>query len=135
VLVAADNGSQLSPLSEITDPDEVATLIGQLQSEKGSGAFRMSSAKAFNSMFGRVKKSYGTGGPALADAAHDTADEEAGLTHEPEEHDDLEDPVYAVSLSTQAGSGGNDNVVAATRQELNGLMEKVRLVSDQFGRT
>jgi flagellar biogenesis protein FliO len=130
VIVAADNGSQLSSLSEITDPDEVASLIGQLQSEKGN-AFGTSSAKAFNSMFGRLKKSYGSGDSALAD----TPDEVDDLPHDHDEHADPDEPGYAVSLSSRAGSVSNDNVVAATRQELNGLMEKVRLVSDQFGRT
>jgi len=132
VLVTADNGSQLSPLSEITDPDEVASLIGQLQSEKDGGVF--GTAKAFNSMFGRVKKSYG----GRSDEAHeheDPVDDEEDPDHPSEEHADLEGPGYAVSLSTGAGPASTDNVVAATRQELNGLMEKVRLVSDQFGRT
>ena len=30
VLVVADNGTQINPLSEITDPDEVALLVGQI---------------------------------------------------------------------------------------------------------
>ncbi len=132
VLVAADNGAQLSPLSEITDPDEVASLMGQLQSEKGNGASGTSS-RAFNSMFGRLKQSYGNGGSDAAGRADEAADDEAELAHEADEPGDSDEPEYAVSLSGRAA--GTENVVAATRQELNGLMEKVRLVSDQFGRS
>ena len=48
IVLVADNGVQMSPLSEITDPDEVASLVGQLASEK-----TLSAVKAMNS-FGNV---------------------------------------------------------------------------------
>lgn len=51
LLVVADNGSQLSSLSEITDPDEVAALVGQLRGEKLDIAGR-----TFGAIFGRIKK-------------------------------------------------------------------------------
>jgi flagellar biogenesis protein FliO len=51
LLVVADNGSQLSPLSEISDPDEVAALVGQVQSEKIDIAGR-----TFGAFFGRFKR-------------------------------------------------------------------------------
>jgi len=51
LLVVADNGSQLASLSEITDPDEVAALIGQLQGEKLDIAGR-----TFGALFGRSRK-------------------------------------------------------------------------------
>src|SRR5688500_18489811 len=38
VLVVADGGAQMSALCQITEPDEVASLVGQLQTEKGSAA-------------------------------------------------------------------------------------------------
>jgi flagellar biogenesis protein FliO len=137
VLVAADNGSQMSRLSEITDPDEVASLLGQLQSEKEGSAFGLASAKAFNSVFGRLKKtndSEGADNEPLGDAGHPAMDDD-DISHESAEQADLEDPEFAASLLSSPVTVSNDNVVAATRHELNGLMEKVRLVSDQFGKT
>lgn len=48
VVVAADNGGQLSNLCQITDADEVATLLGQLDEpvEAQSGGFRRLFARA-----------------------------------------------------------------------------------------
>lgn len=39
ILVVADGGANLNTLCEITDADEAAALIAQLQSEKSSGSF------------------------------------------------------------------------------------------------
>ena len=39
ILVVGDGGAGLATLCEITDADEAAALIGQLQSEKGGGSF------------------------------------------------------------------------------------------------
>jgi flagellar biosynthetic protein FliO len=39
ILVVADGGQSLTTLAEITDADEAASLIGQLQSEKSAGSF------------------------------------------------------------------------------------------------
>src|SRR4029077_6101766 len=61
VLVVADNGSQMNSLCQITDPDEVAGLVGQLRSEKGSGAGQGAGAGAFGGLFGRSRKSFAAG--------------------------------------------------------------------------
>jgi flagellar biogenesis protein FliO len=54
ILVLADNGSAMNPLSEITDPDEVAQLIGQIS---GSG-------ERFTSEFNKAQNEFeGTDGP------------------------------------------------------------------------
>ena len=50
VIVVGDAGSQLRPLSEITDPDEVTVLIGQIGEEQSRA-----SSKTFGSLFGRAK--------------------------------------------------------------------------------
>lgn len=152
VVVAADNGSQLTSLSEITDPDEVAALVGQLRSEKDagrSGALTGASPKAFGSVLGGVKTGYD------ADRPPDTSVyEEGGGDGELDEEDEagpVDSPgypgsrtgrdVYAPQGSAPAGDGlgglglAEQKVVAATRQELTGLLEKVRMVSDQFNRS
>jgi flagellar biogenesis protein FliO len=51
LLVVADNGSQLASLAQITDADEVAALVGQVQGEKLDSA-----ARTFGSFIGRVRK-------------------------------------------------------------------------------
>lgn len=55
LIVVADSGSQMNPLCEITDPDEVAALVGQLQGERSSTPTR-----AFGSMFGRSRQEFET---------------------------------------------------------------------------
>ena len=60
VLVVADNGSQMNSLCQITDPDEVAGLVGQLRTEKGNAAG--AGAGAFGGLFGRSRKTFGESG-------------------------------------------------------------------------
>jgi flagellar biogenesis protein FliO len=114
VLVVADGGAQMSALCQITEPDEVASLVGQLRSEKESAA-----SKAFGSVFGRMRKRF-----------------EA----EPSEPEVQEPPVETLGkrggrLDITDTEGPNIEAIDDTRQELNGLLEKVRLVSGQFRRT
>src|SRR5688572_17382886 len=52
VIVVGDTGAQMSPLAQIDDPDEIAALVGQIESEKRpAGA-------AFGGFFGRAKASF-----------------------------------------------------------------------------
>jgi flagellar biogenesis protein FliO len=46
ILVVADGGGPLNTLCEITDADEAAALIGQLQSERGGSSFSTSLSSA-----------------------------------------------------------------------------------------
>jgi flagellar biogenesis protein FliO len=89
VLVVADNGTQMSPLSEITDADEVANLIGQLGGSANPAAF----------------------GAALG-AAKEEFDEKV-----------------------EANDDQPDQAVVQTRGEIDGLMEKVRVLARQLGRS
>jgi flagellar biogenesis protein FliO len=50
LIVVGDSGSQMNPLCEITDPDEMAALVGQLQGEK-----TVVSGSAFGSLFKRSR--------------------------------------------------------------------------------
>ncbi len=76
LLVIADNGSQLAPLSEITDPDEVASLVGQLRGEKLDIAGR-----TFGALFGRLKKDEAID-PPPADGAVSTS--ESAMADQPD---------------------------------------------------
>lgn len=96
LVVVADNGGKMTPLSEITDPDEVAELIGQLRDKSDSPA------KPFGALFGRAKTDY--------DA----------------------NPDLSPAVSEEGSSDLDDPSIASTREELHGLMDKVRGLARQF---
>jgi flagellar biogenesis protein FliO len=114
LLVVADGGGQMNTLSEITDPDEVAALLGQLQDDHGGAKF--------GSVFGKMRRPY---------ESESDADGEA----EPQSSTSIHpfDP-GAGDNEGQRGdrSERNDPAVTTTRQEVLGLMDKVRMLSRQF---
>jgi flagellar biogenesis protein FliO len=71
LVVVGDSGSQLHPLCEITDPDEVAELIGQLRGERSSPGSR-----GFGAMFGRSRQSFEPAEDPPADATQELRDAE-----------------------------------------------------------
>ena len=141
VLIVAEGNAQASALDRITDPDEVAALIGQVRAEKQAGA-----AGSFGSLFARVK------GTVTGDANGPREDAEAaelagmpsmaGRSYDdPYDNDEQYEGGENLDrrrdgrLGDPSGRDANDaQEVAATRQELSGLMEKVRNLSNQFGR-
>jgi flagellar biogenesis protein FliO len=52
VIAVGDSGTQMSPLCEMRDADEIAEIMAQLQSEKQPGA------RAFRSLFGRARDKF-----------------------------------------------------------------------------
>jgi flagellar biogenesis protein FliO len=102
VLVVGDCGTQMSPLCEISDADEVASLIGQIRSEKTVAAVR-----PFGSLFGRAREQIVT-------------DEDTELTAD------------GVDAELPDGPQDEEAALATTRNELSGLAEKIRLVSRQL---
>ena len=106
VVVVGDTGQHLNTLCEITDPDEVASLLGQIRD-----AERDPVAKTFSSLFGRANSNY-----ASSAAASDSVDDEDRLV---QREDDVE-------------VGLEDPALNTTRSELNGLMSKVRAMAEQF---
>ena len=106
LLVVSDCNGQLSPLSEITDPDEVAALVGQLRDEKLTAA-----STSFGNLLGRWRRGAGDG---------DEVEEEfpRAAPDVPERAEDDDDPA-----------------AVAASQEISGLVERVRLLSSQFKRT
>jgi flagellar biogenesis protein FliO len=102
VVVVADNGAQMTPLSQIEDPDEVAGLVGQIAQDHAVAA-----SSTFGSWFGRARGTYAEEPPAEMPPSAGMPD---GV---------LED----------------DAQVDSARGELSGLMDKVRLLSQQFRRT
>lgn len=106
ILVVADNGAQVQPLSEITDPDEVASLVGQAGAQSVS-----SSSRAFGSALNTAKSDF-----------------EQKLGDQP-----VNDPPLESLGATELPS--NDDSIACTRGEIAGLMEKVRGLARQLGRS
>lgn len=53
VIVVGDSGTQMNSLCEITDADEIASLMGQLRQDKSDPVSR-----AFGTFFGRAEKDY-----------------------------------------------------------------------------
>lgn len=90
IVVVGDCAGQMHPLAEITDPDEVASLLGQMSEEPAE-------PKAFGNLFTRSRRSFDEPAPAPA------------LIDEPDEAE-----------------------VTSAREEISGLMQKVRLMSSQF---
>jgi flagellar biogenesis protein FliO len=82
ILVLGDNGTQMQPLSEITDPDEVAQLIGQ-----ATGA-----SEQFNREFNKAQDAFEqTADPAATEPAI-SGDAEDG---EPADEEALPEPMNA----------------------------------------
>lgn len=122
LLVLADGGGQVNTLSEITDPDEVAAFVGQLQDDHTDRA-----APTFRNLFGKHRRKYDD-----ADADPEAADPQ------PDAHDGaiagrLGARGHGDAGYTEADDAGADHpAVTSTRQELSGLMDKVRLLSSQY---
>ncbi len=113
LLVVADGGGQMNTLSEITDADEVAALLGQIQDDHSQRATR-----SFGSLFGKMRKTYDVD-PDAADAA------DAAETAEAE-------PMEVGGRMSERREEDDDAAVVSTRQELIGLMDKVKTLSRQF---
>lgn len=71
LVVVGDSGSQMHPLCEITDPDEVAELIGQMRGERSSPGSR-----AFGAMFGRSRQRFEPAEDPPVDPAQELRDAE-----------------------------------------------------------
>jgi hypothetical protein len=123
LIVVADSGGQMAPLSEITDPDEVAALVGQVKDEKLSAA-----APAFGGLLGRVRRGMEAAG-AAGDRDGDS-DNESG--RDGEDMPRIADADRLPRSDDQDESDGEADADDPARQEINGLLAKVRLISHQF---
>jgi hypothetical protein len=108
LLVVSDCNGQLSPLSEITDPDEVAALVGQLRDEKLTAA-----STSFGNLLGRWRRGAGPD----------------------DEEEDFPRAAPDVPGRADGAEDEDDPAAVAASQELSGLVERVRLLSSQFKRT
>ena len=134
LLVVADCNGQLNALSEITDPNEVAALVGQLRDEKLTAASR-----SFGNLLGMWRRGDDES------AADDEAD--PGREHYPRaapevlrrraaaDGDDVDETDTCDAGADESGADESDAPsVASARDEIHGLTERVRLISHQFKR-
>jgi flagellar biogenesis protein FliO len=98
LIVVGDSGGRMNALCEITDPDEIAMMVGQNHQARDSIADR--NPKSFLNMFRRANEPF-TETEALAMTTDDSTK--------------LIDPNEGVSS-----------------EEMNGLMDKVRMLQEQF---
>ena len=90
LVLVGSSGSEMNPLCQIENPDEVAEILGQIREDKTS-----STAKNFVAMFGKAEKSY----------------------------DAPEPPAEKYDESSDGQASGED---------LTGLTERVRRITEQF---
>jgi flagellar biogenesis protein FliO len=102
LLVVGDSAGQLSTLSEITDPDEVASMVGQLREEKSTPV------AAFGSLFGRFSRKF------------DSDEDDAPEAPEPTDRQMLMDETDEIQSGPPA------------QAEIDGLRERVRRLAEQF---
>jgi hypothetical protein len=125
LLVVSDCNGQLNSLSEITDPDEVASLVGQLRDEKLTTASR-----TFGNLLGIWRGA--TAQPAADDGA-DTDDEtQAGEETYPRAAPDVPPP--GSEDDDPDAQPDDDPTVLSARSEIHGLLERVRGISGQMRR-
>lgn len=124
LVLIGDSGTSMNSLAEITDPDEVAELVGQLQSESNH-----SSTGAFASMFRKAETQFQSDDEeALAPVPTTTsqaARRELLLDEEESESD-------GGDIATDVDQGPPDRKLVAAASEINGLMDRVRLLSNRL---
>lgn len=103
LLVVGDSAGQLSTLCEISDPDEVASMVGQLREEKST------SAVAFGSLFGRFSRKFDS--------------DEAEVIETPPEPTDRQMLMDETDEVREAAAG---------QAEIDGLRDRVRRLAEQF---
>jgi len=127
LVVVGDCGTQLSPICEITDPGEVAGMLGAIQTERLTSASRRFALKLgkaqgefeeadeetdTHTSAERVRENF-TGGEDIA--AHD---------------DDGDGRPEAASIDEKQAA--DPDGLVHTRQELHGLASRVRALAEQF---
>jgi flagellar biogenesis protein FliO len=117
LVMVGDSGAQLNPLCEITDSDEVNEILTQIREES------ISAARKFDLLFGRARKDFG--GTAGEQVEGDIAPVE--ITPQTDVEAEVQETPFDSSHEI------NDPSIAATRQELSGLSEKVKDLARQLG--
>jgi flagellar biogenesis protein FliO len=141
LVVVGDSATQLSPICEITDPDEVAAMLGAIQTERLGAASRRFALK-----LGKAEAEF--------ESPDDDDDDETIASEVPPENpvsgsnermdrlrsgslsdvetseDRSEENCAIVDVSVDARA--EPEALVNTRQELRGLASRVRAIAEQF---
>lgn len=118
LVLVGDSGSSMNPLAEISDPAEVAELVGQLQSESTH-----SSASAFASIFRKAETQF---------EPEPSPVPEATQTHtEIVRRELLADAPEQVPAQPDQELGLSDRQLVAVASEINGLMDRARQLANR----
>ena len=118
LVLIGDSGVSMSPLAEITDPSEVAELVGQLQSESNH-----SSVGAFASMFRKAEAQF--------EPEDDRALATPTATQAARPELLLDESADSIDASESSEQVPPDRKLVAAASEINGLMDRVRLLSSR----
>ncbi len=136
LVAVGDNGAQLTALCQITDPDEVASLIGQTRSA-GRGE-----DTPFSPVLGKAAAAYERDERADFSALNVDRPAEAGASESnarsdraAERSDSAIDIDLRQSAETDLHASTNTPEIAQTRDELSGLTERVKRLARQFGQS
>ena len=96
LVVVGDSGSQMNSLCEITDPDEIASLVGQVREQRTPAT-----AGVFGSIFGKSRRDFDAVAPAstsdVAAALNDAEPEETEVASAREELSGLRERVRLIA--------------------------------------
>jgi flagellar biogenesis protein FliO len=148
LVAVGDNGGQLTSLCQITDPDEVALLIGQSRrgshAEDGNRAEDSASDSPFEPLLDKAAATYER--PETADFS--TRNTDRAPERQPRDLAQLSSDTVELSSQTAHRSTGpaerssetappdalaEPPEIAETRNELSGLTERVKRLARQFG--
>ena len=116
LVVVGDSGQQMNTLCEISEPNEVASLIGQIRDSN-----RDPVSKTFSNLFGNASNAYDAP-PSQATAESDDETLDA-VDRDPRE------------IRDRVEIGLEDPRLSSTREELSGLADKIRLMARQFNKS
>lgn len=146
LVLVGDSGTNLSPLCQISNPAEVASLTGEIRGEQ------LAAGRRFSSAFGRASEQFEDSADHAAidpaDSLRDTATADERSLSEPSlgaERSDLGEAAReefpaeidrpganGVVVDTAARRAAGDESLESARQELGGLGDKIRLLSRQL---
>jgi flagellar biogenesis protein FliO len=134
LVVVGDCGTQLSSICQITDPDEVAGMLGAIQTERLGSA-----ARRFAIKLGRAQGDFDEADELVTEPSAGSPDRLRGTVGGGAEIDAARDGDGTdgdADRNEVADQAGNESVepdaLVNTRQELRGLASRVRALAEQF---
>ena len=112
LLVVGDSGGAMSVLSEMSDPDEIASLIGQSRQTDHAQTDR----RTFGNLFRRATEPF--------DGEHAGANDQGANNQGADEHHEYE--------TADEAERSEPSVEPVSVEDVGGLLDKVRLLQEQF---